>query len=140
MINRRKNSNSIDSFIKTKINCPFASEESHLTQLAAPYLSFVQQIITVDHRHIGSVSSIVQGTRNSNKLFFNISGSYRYCPVKRNYHQRSSTSIIIDMSTNCYAIRCKDPKCDNSKLKWNHIDSFHIESRYDPVDDTIAHQ
>lgn len=86
------------------------------------YIPFVNKIITTDHEHIGKIHSCVQGNRNNNKLFFNISGNYRFCPKIRTHHKRNSTSLIIDISSNNYAIRCKDPQCDNTYLTWYKIE------------------
>ena len=59
--------------------------------------------------------------RNTNKLFFNIVDEYQFCPKKGTHHKRNSTVIIIDISNNTYAIRCKDPQCDNTILTWQHM-------------------
>jgi hypothetical protein len=85
------------------------------------YTPFIKNIITRDNKHIGKIHSCVQGNRNTNKLFFNIGGEYRFCPKKGTHHKRNSTAIIIDISNNTYAIRCKDPQCDNTILTWHHM-------------------
>ena len=85
------------------------------------YLPFVNTIITHDDKHRGRIQSCVRGNRNTNKLFFNISGHYRYCPKIAAHHHKNSTTIIIDISNDTYAIRCKDPYCDNTYLTWHHI-------------------
>ena len=77
--------------------------------------------MTKDDKHIGKIQSYVQRNRNTNKLFFNISGDYRFCPKKGMHHKRNCTAIIIGMSHDTYAIRYKDPNCDNNFLTWHHI-------------------
>ncbi len=79
-------------------------------------------MITKDNNHIGRIQSCVQGNRNTNKLFFNITGNYRFCPKIGTHHKRNFTAIIIDMSNNTFAIRCKDTQCDNTSLTWHFID------------------
>ncbi|CAF5022767.1 unnamed protein product, partial [Rotaria sp. Silwood1] len=85
------------------------------------YIPFINSIITQDEKYIGRIQSYAQGSRNTNKLFFNIAGEYRFCPKKGTHHKRNSTAIIVDISNDTYAIRCKDPECDNTFLTWHHI-------------------
>jgi hypothetical protein len=84
----------------------------------SPYLNVINGLINSDPSHVGSIQSIVKGNKNSNKLFFNISGNYRYCPRKGCHHLHNSVAFIVDVANDTYAIRCKDPSCDNSKLSW----------------------
>ncbi|CAF3281141.1 unnamed protein product [Rotaria sp. Silwood2] len=86
------------------------------------YIPFINRMISQGTKYIGKIQSYVQGDRNNNKLFFNITGGYRFCPKKGTHHERNGTAIIIDISHDTYAIRCKDPCCDNSFLTWHHID------------------
>ncbi|CAF3678217.1 unnamed protein product [Rotaria sp. Silwood1] len=85
------------------------------------YIPFINSIITQGEKYIGRIQSYAQGSRNTNKLFFNIAGEYRFCPKKGTHHKRNSTAIIVDISNDTYAIRCKDPECDNTFLTWHHI-------------------
>jgi hypothetical protein len=85
------------------------------------YIPFVNGIITQNNNYIGRIQSCVEGKRNTNKLFFNITGNYRFCPKIGTHHKRNSTAIIIDMSNNTFAIRCKDAQCDNTSLTWYSI-------------------
>jgi hypothetical protein len=85
------------------------------------FIPFINTIITADPNYIGTIHSCVQGTQNTDKLFFNITGNYRYCHKIQTHHKRNSTAIIIDISNNTYAIRCKDPLCDNTSLLWHPI-------------------
>ena len=88
------------------------------------YIPFIINIITQDKDHIGRIHSCIQGNRNTNKLFFNIVGNYRYCPKRGKHHERNCTAIIVDISNNSYALRCKDPECDNSLLAWHPINEY----------------
>lgn len=97
------------------------NSESSNNSISQNYIPFIINIITQDKDHIGRIHSCIQGTRNTNKLFFNIVGNYRYCPKRRKHHERNCTAIIVDTSNNSYAIRCKDPECDNSLLAWHPI-------------------
>jgi hypothetical protein len=80
------------------------------------YIPFINGMITKDKNHVGRIQSCVQGNRNTNKLFFNITGNYHFCPKIGTHHKRNSTAIIIDMSNNTFAIRCKDTQCNNTSL------------------------
>ena len=85
------------------------------------YIPFVNNIIAENNKHIGKIESFIQGNRNTNKLIFNITGDYRFCPKIKAHHKRNCTAIIIDISNNTYTIRCKDPQCDNTFLTWHCI-------------------
>jgi hypothetical protein len=87
----------------------------------SPYISVINGLIHSDPVHAGFIQSIVRGKKNSSMLFFNISGDYRYCPKKGYHHQHNSIAFIVDVANDSYAIRCKDPSCDNSKLSWTTI-------------------
>jgi len=86
------------------------------------YIPFINEMITQDSNNRGRIHSCVQGNRNTNKLFFNITGDYRFCPKIKRHHKRNSIAIIIDVSNNTFAIRCKDVQCDNTLLVWHRID------------------
>jgi hypothetical protein len=57
-------------------------------------------------------------------VFFNISSEYHFCSKKVAHHKRNITFIIIDISNNTYAIRCKDPQYGNTILSWQYIIAF----------------
>lgn len=100
------------------------SHQDRLRLNNSPYHSFVRQVIASDPNHCGFIRSFVFGSKNNNMIFFNIGGNYRYCTKKGTHHLRNSTAIIVDTHRQTYAIRCKDPECDNSVLTWNRIDSL----------------
>ena len=83
---------------------------------------FVTKTITSDSLHQGYIRSSVRGNRNTDILFFNIGGDYRYCPQKGGHHQRNTVAILIDTNNLTYTIRCKDFHCDNTNLLWKSID------------------
>ncbi|CAF4969149.1 unnamed protein product, partial [Rotaria sp. Silwood1] len=110
---------------KTK-NISFIQKQTEIftNTICNSYIPFIQNIITQDNKHIGKIESFVQGNRNTNKLIFNITGNYRYCTKIAAHHKRNCTAIIIDISNNTYAIRCKDPQCDNTFLTWHDIEKL----------------
>ena len=85
------------------------------------HTTFINRIITADAAHLGFIHSIVNGNMRSSKIFYNISGDYRYCPRKGAHHRRNTVAFVIDTVTDTYAIRCKDPNCDNTLLMWEKI-------------------
>jgi hypothetical protein len=85
------------------------------------FIPFINTIITSDPNYIGKIQLCVRGTRNTDKLFFNITSNYRYCDKIQTHHKRNSPAIGIDISNNTYAIRCKNPLCDNTSLVWHPI-------------------
>jgi len=107
------------------------NENSSMVQIRQPesfhntifdkYIPFINKMITQDNNHVGRIHSSVQGNRKTNKLFFNITGNYRFCPKIKTHHKRNSIAIIIDVSNNTFAIRCKDAQCDNTSLTWHFI-------------------
>ena len=46
------------------------------------------------------------------------------CPKIRQHHKRNHVAIIIVMSNDIYAIRCKDPEYDNKLLTWLPIENL----------------
>ncbi|CAF3245724.1 unnamed protein product, partial [Rotaria sp. Silwood2] len=114
---------------KTK-NISFIQKKTEIftNAICNSYIPFIQNIITQDNKHIGKIESFVQGNRNTNKLIFNITGNYRFCPKIAAHHKRNCTAIIIDISNNTYAIRCKDPECDNTFLTWNDTKNYKQKS------------
>ena len=85
------------------------------------YHTFVNHIITTDPNHRGFIRSYVTGTKYDRMIFFNIGGNYRYCTKKGTHHLRNTTAFIVNTEQRTFAIRCKDPECDNSILTWNKI-------------------
>jgi hypothetical protein len=85
------------------------------------YVHFVNRLITYDAMHVGRIHSCVLGNVNRNLLFVNIVGNYRYCPKKGSHHLHNGISIIVDMSSDTFAVLCKDPDCDNRTLSWKPI-------------------
>ncbi|CAF1443279.1 unnamed protein product [Adineta steineri] len=83
---------------------------------------FVEKLIQSDNKHQGFIRSCVRGNRNTDVLFFNIGGNYRYCPRKRAHHQQNTTAVLIDMKNRTFGIRCKDQACNNTVLVWNKIE------------------
>ena len=94
------------------------------TLMSTPYHSFINEIITSDPDHHGFIRSVVAGSKNNGMMFFNIGGNYRYCTKKGAHHLRNTTALIINTRQQTFAIRCKDPECDNSILTWNEIKSL----------------
>jgi hypothetical protein len=47
------------------------------------YSAFINRLINTDVAHLGFIHTIVNGKIRSSKIFYNISGDYRYCPKKR---------------------------------------------------------
>lgn len=98
-------------------------------EMISYYSRFVKIIIERDSEYQGTIHSIIRGTTNRNLFFFNITGRYKYCPKIKKHHRHNSAAIIIDSLNDTFAIRCKDPDCDNTKLEWTKIDflsSTHI--------------
>jgi len=85
------------------------------------YEKFVQKLIRMDEAHEGFIYSCNRGNRNTDILFFNIGGKYRFCPCKGTHHRHNTTAILVDIKNHTYCIRCKDPDCDNKHLIWNKI-------------------
>ena len=106
---------------KNEISSIVCSQESELLNdpIFDAYIPFTNKMIIEDRNHIGKVQSCVQGNRNTNKLFFNISGDFRYCPKIKRHHKRNSIAIIVDTSNDFFAIRCKDVECDKRSLTWH---------------------
>ncbi|CAF1677678.1 unnamed protein product [Rotaria magnacalcarata] len=90
--------------------------------LIKQFIPFVKKMITSNECNHGYISSCVRGNRNTDLIFFNIAGTYRYCPRIGTHHQSNTTAIIIDTKNHTYSIRCKDPNCDNRILIWNKIE------------------
>lgn len=86
------------------------------------FKSFVQKLITNDSSHIGYIRSIVRGNCNSNIIFFNIGGEYRYCSRINRHHKRNTTAIFIDIINRTFTIRCKDSDCRHTNLCWHKIE------------------
>ena len=93
----------------------------HLAFDSTKYSAFINRLINIDAVHSGFIHSIVNGNIRSSKIFYNISGDYRYCPKKGAHHRRNSVAFVIDIVNDTYAIRCKDPNCDNTVLMWEKI-------------------
>ncbi|CAF1223257.1 unnamed protein product [Adineta steineri] len=85
------------------------------------FIDFVENIITSDPSHQGYICSCARGTYNTNLLFFNIAGKYKYCPKKNGHHQRNNVAIMINTKDYTYSIRCKDIECNNTILSWKKI-------------------
>ena len=85
------------------------------------FTDYVENIIKSDSSHQGYIHSCLHSIYNKNLLFFNITGNYRYCPKKKDHHQRNSVAIIINTRTHTYSIRCKDEQCDNTILIWRKM-------------------
>ncbi|CAF4023524.1 unnamed protein product [Rotaria magnacalcarata] len=83
---------------------------------------FVETLIQLDKLHQGYIQSCVRGNRNTDILFYNIEGNYRFCPRKGAHHQRNTIAILIDTKNLTYTIRCKDNNCDNRSLIWKSIE------------------
>ncbi|CAF2073359.1 unnamed protein product [Rotaria magnacalcarata] len=83
---------------------------------------FVETLIQLDKLHQGYIRSCVRGNRNTDILFYNIEGNYRFCPRKGAHHQRNTIAILIDTKNLTYTIRCKDNNCDNRSLIWKSIE------------------
>ncbi|CAF3372098.1 unnamed protein product [Rotaria socialis] len=83
---------------------------------------FVKKLIQIDKLHQGYIRSCVRGNRNTDILFYNIEGNYRFCPRKGAHHQRNTIAILIDTKNLTYTIRCKDANCDNRSLIWKIIE------------------
>ena len=60
------------------------------------YINLINGWINSEPSDDGSILSIVKGNKNSNKLFFNLFGNYRYCPRKGCHHLHSSVAFIVD--------------------------------------------
>ncbi len=86
------------------------------------FIVFVKKMIESDKLHQGYIRSCVRGNRNTDVLFFNIEGEYRYCPRKGAHHQRNTVAILIDTKNLTYTIRCKDSDCNNKSLTWKNIE------------------
>ncbi|CAF1001726.1 unnamed protein product [Adineta ricciae] len=109
---KRPSSSNESPYDNKKINNHITNPNSDADQ----YRTIVQQIITSDPNHIGYVYSCVTGDHNTNLLFFNIAGNFRFCPRKGDHHKRNSITIIIDTRNNSYTIRCKDSECNNTQV------------------------
>lgn len=91
------------------------------TDIDYRYLNFVLTTITKEPMHQGTIHSTVKGKMNPDVIFFNITGKYRYCPQIQGHHRRNSTAILVNRVNDTYAIRCKDPQCNNRTLEWKKI-------------------
>lgn len=107
----------------TKHKTPTTSryDSDIIPPIDTPYHSFINQIITADPDHRGFIRSFVTGSKNDRMIFFNIGGNYRYCTKKGSHHKRNTTALIVNTEQRTFAIRCKDPECDNSSLTWNKM-------------------
>ena len=54
----------------------------HVAFDSTKYTPFINRLITIDGERLGFIHSIVIGNLRSSKIFYNISGDYRYCPKK----------------------------------------------------------
>jgi hypothetical protein len=106
----------LETIIQNTID-PFQEETQQFT-------AFVNTLIKSDKAHQGYIRSCVRGNRNTNVLFFNIGGEYRFCTHKGTHHQHNQTAILVDIKNSTYTIRCKDPNCDNTLLLWNKIEQI----------------
>jgi IS1 family transposase len=113
-------SNSIKPNISTQIK--IQNNSSQFQQYVQQFKPFVENLIKSDSSHQGFIRSCVPGNRNTDIIFYNIGGHYRFCPHKGTHHQRNTTAILIDINNSTYAIRCKDPDCENSVLAWKNIE------------------
>jgi hypothetical protein len=102
---------------------PIKSEKLQMNAAfdSTDYTKFINQIINRDPVHSGFIHSIVRGNKRSSKLFYNISGDYRYCRKIKSHHRRNTVAFVIDIVNDTYAIRCKDSNCDNTVLTWKKI-------------------
>ncbi|CAF4064443.1 unnamed protein product [Adineta steineri] len=57
---------------------------------------FVNKLIQANQLHQGYIRSCVRGNRNTDIVFYNIGGNYRFCPRKGTHHQRNTIAILID--------------------------------------------
>ncbi|CAF3142250.1 unnamed protein product [Rotaria sp. Silwood2] len=80
------------------------------------FTPFVKRLIDHDKSHQGYIRSCVRGTYDTDILFFNIGGEYRYCEKRGAHHKRNTTTILLDTKNETYSIRYKDPDCDNKVL------------------------
>jgi hypothetical protein len=110
------NKSNISRCTSTHLNVD-ASEEQ-----IQKFTSFVEKIIQSDRGHEGFIRLCVRGNQNTDLLFFNIGGQYRYCPRKGAHHQRNEVAILIDTKNLTYTIRCKDRECSNKSLVWTKIE------------------
>ncbi|CAF2941401.1 unnamed protein product [Rotaria sp. Silwood2] len=96
------------------------ASENNYVNLSAPeikqFTQYVQKMITANKNHEGFIRQCVRGNYNNDLLFFNIGGNYRFCTRKDAHHQSNTTSILINKRKLTYAIRCKDPQCNNTKF------------------------
>ena len=97
------------------------NNSNHIEYEQGKFIQFLESLIKSDPNHQGYISSCVRGSYNNQLLFFNIGGNYRYCPRKGTHHQNNSVAILIDTKRLTYAIRCKDPQCDNTFITWTAI-------------------
>ena len=85
------------------------------------FLPFIQHLITSDQNHLGYIRSCVRGQKDTNLLFFNIGGNYRFCPRKQQHHQHNTVAILVHTKRLTYSIRCKDSECNRNCLNWTHL-------------------
>ncbi|CAF4877736.1 unnamed protein product, partial [Rotaria sp. Silwood1] len=110
--NRSNFSSSITRPIKTDL----------LDTTIEKFKSFVEKLITSDPSHLGYIRSYVHGNHNSDVIFFNIGGEYRFCPLINRHHKRNTSAIFIDINNRTFTIRCKDPDCKHTNLFWHKIE------------------
>lgn len=92
-----------------------------INKINTKIVSFVERLITQDPNYQGYIESYIIGNYDANLLFFNISGNYRFCPIKGDHHKRNSISIIVHKRKFQYAVRCKDTNCSKKNLLWKDI-------------------
>lgn len=121
-----------DNRIQKKLNFtarthnPLGSKNENL-RYQSIFDRFVNHLLNSDPLHTGTVLSCVNGNLNPHILFYNIGGNYRYCMKISGHHRRNTCAIMINTTTQMYTIRCKDPECDNGRLKWQKIKMSEIQ-------------
>lgn len=113
--------NNISNINISSLTIPTTNIDSNNPELEQ-FTFFVNKLIQSDNLHQGNIRSCVRGNRNTDILFYNIDGNYRFCPRKGGYHERNTIAILIDTKNMTYAIRCKDASCDNTFLMWKIIE------------------
>lgn len=126
ILNKEKNnlkySLSSTSAVSLSTNEVVLLRHAHASETSDLVTDFVINLITSDSNHHGYIRSQLLGSRNPNIIIYNIGGGYRFCPRKGTHHLHNTVAILINMMNNEFAIRCKDPECDNSTLSWNKIE------------------
>ncbi|CAF4204590.1 unnamed protein product, partial [Adineta steineri] len=109
------------------------------------FIDFVENIITSDPSHQGYICSCARGTYNTNLLFFNIAGKYKYCPKKNRHHQRNNVAIMINTKDYTYSIRCNSQDQttatyigDNDLINEYSSESLDSSSSLSPIDPPLV--